>query len=104
MNNFCSNCGVPVTAHRYPFCPPDVQTALDKALPMRFGRDGSPQAGKLDPSLPIILTPGMMYEVNGYLIINKRPLEDTATRVYVRGDSILIKSDQPVEISVKRMG
>lgn len=97
MINYCSNCGVPVTAHRYPFCPPDFKAAADKALPSSIPE-------KLDTRLPVVLLPGMMYEVNGYLILNKRPLEDTATRVYVSGNSIIIKSDQPVEISVKRKG
>ena len=95
----CTKCGVPFTAHKYPFCPPDVQTVLDKALPRAIGY--IPER-HLDTRLPIIIIPGQMYEINGFLIMNKRPLEDTLTKVYVSGESICIVSAQPVEISIKR--
>lgn len=52
---------------------------------------------------PLILMPGQVFEINGYLVVNKRPLENTATKLYISGDAIVIKSDQPVEISIRRI-
>lgn len=104
----CYKCGCPGIAHKYPYCPPDFTTAKGKILPIESAWDKSTRGfgfipeNQLNKHLPIILVPGMMYEINGFLIISKRPIEDTTTRVYVTEDTITIKADQPVEISIKR--
>lgn len=102
----CTKCGCPMTAHKYNQCPPDYDKALRKNLPNDCGftperhlnvnmmiRDGA----------PLILMPGQVFEINGYLVVNKRPLENTATKLYISGDAIVIKSDQPVEIQIRRI-
>ncbi len=105
----CSKCNCPVNAHKHNTCPPDYDKALFKVTRNLGGPFGFTPERMLNVNAmikdgsPLILIPGQVFEINGYLIVNKRPLEDTATKLYISGDAIVIKSEQPVDISIRRV-
>ncbi len=107
----CEKCKCPIPAHKYNQCPPDYGKALTKSTNEFFkqGQWGFTPERQLNinamirDGAPLILIPGQVFEINGYLIVNKRPLESTETRIYIFGDSIVIKSEQPVEIQIRRI-
>lgn len=105
----CTKCNCPIIAHKFNQCPPDYDKAIFKATRNLGGQYGfTPERmlnvnAMIKEGAPLILMPGQVFEINGYLVVNKRPLENTATRLYISGDSIVIKSDQPVDISIRRV-
>jgi len=105
----CVKCRCPISAHRHSQCPPEYDKALFKMTRNLGGQFGFTPERQLNVNAmikdgaPLILMPGQVFEINGYLVVNKRPLENTATKLYISGDAIVIKSDQPVEISIRRI-